>query len=221
MRLASFAFVAVLSATAVSAQPEPQLDGGFFAALGGDSAAIQAVLESTAQALAQNANDAEALVEHGFMTVFAGSVAARAGEPDGMSRIGAGMAEMDRAVALAPDNGRVRVLRGIMLQQASYDAPATVAHPMLENARSDFDRAYALQVDVLDLLGEHRLGELLQIKADIESRLALTAEAEETYRLLSAKLPNTEYAERAGEWLQTRSSLPRNKTTCIGCHVTP
>ncbi len=92
---------------------------------------------------------------------------------------------------------------------------------MLQNALSDLEKAYALQADELDTLGEHRLGELLQIKADVESRLGRTADAERTYALIRAKLPNTGYAARAAEWMQTRTPLPASRTTCIGCHVTP
>lgn len=221
MRLITLILPATLAAGVALAQTPPRLDGGVFAALSGDPAIMKAALDDTAAALARNPEDAVAMVEHGFLTVFAGSARLRVGDQSAMQEVNTGMAEVDRAVATAPDNGRVRALRGILMQQAAYDAPAAAGRPMLEKALTDFRRLYDLQAGDLKGLGEHRLGELLQIRADVESRLSLTEDAERTYAQIQALLPGTEYASRAAAWMTTRAPLPRNQTTCIGCHVTP
>lgn len=212
--------IAAALATAAFAQP-PRLDGGFFAALNGDPAALQGALDASAAAMAKNPKDADATAEHGLLTFFSAGQALGKGDASAMPKLQAGMAEMDRAVAIAPDNIRVRIFRGIALHQGTRGMPEAVGRPLLENARSDFATSYEAQAKQLDQLGEHRLGELLQIKGDVESRLGRTDEAARTYALIQAKLPNTEYAARAALWMQTRTPLPANKTTCLGCHVTP
>jgi hypothetical protein len=198
-----------------------QSDTGFFAAIRGDPVKLKAALADASARMARNPNDANALVEHGMLTfIEIGTSGARA-DAAMFERMTQATAQMNRAVELAPHDPRVRVLRGITLHQGSRPMTGQMSRSMLEDARLDMQKAYEVQAHELDSLGEHRLGELLQIKADVESRLGRTAEAERTYALIRAKLPDTEYAARAEEWMATRTPLPATKTTCIGCHVTP
>ena len=208
-------------ATAALASPQQRLDGGFFAALNGDPAALKGALDASAAALVRNPRDADAMVEHGMLTFFTAGNALGKGDMSAFPTLQAGMEELDGAVTIAPDNPRIRVFRGIAYHQGSRGMPEAMGKPLLEKAGADFQMAYDAQAAVLDQLGEHRLGELLQIKGDIESRLGRTAEAEKTYGMIKAKLPNSDYAARADDWLKTRNPLPANQTTCIGCHVTP
>jgi hypothetical protein len=126
---------------------------------------------------------------------------------------------MHEAVALEPEDGLVRVLRGILLQQVSRQMPPPMQAPMLEHARSDFQFLFDAQADILDELGPHRLGELLQALGDVHSRQGRTADAERYYTMIQQRLPRTEYAARADEWMRTRQPLPGERTTCIGCHT--
>jgi hypothetical protein len=116
-------------------------------------------------------------------------------------------------------DGLVRGLRGILLQQASRQMPAAMQETMLENARSDFQFLFDTQLEILDELGTHRLGELLQALGDVHSRQGRTADAERYYALVQQKLPGTEYASRADEWMRTRHPLPADRTACTGCHA--
>ncbi len=210
------ALCAVALTTAALAAPQ-RLDGGFFATVSGDPAAMAKALADTEAALTTNPNDADILIEHGVLSLL---VAGRSNPPS-LPKLNAALAEMDRAAALAPDNQRVRTLRGIFLHLASQGTPPAVATGLMEKARTDFQYLYERQATELDQLGEHRLGELLQIKGDLESRLGRTGEASATYAMIKAKLPRTPYAQRADEWMKTRTPLPSNQTTCIGCHDTP
>jgi hypothetical protein len=88
----------------------------------------------------------------------------------------------------------------------------------VENVRADYQRLFDLRKDRLNSMGAHQLGELLQGLADLYSRQGKANEAETYYSLLLSKLPNTEYARRAGEWMMTKQPLATPQTTCIGCH---
>jgi hypothetical protein len=95
---------------------------------------------------------------------------------------------------------------------------------MLERSRIDLQLAFDRQHEagMLEKIGTHPLGELLQALGDVNSRLGRIADAEKYYALLQTKLPNTEYATRASAWLTTKQPLPVTESGCIGCHrVTP
>jgi hypothetical protein len=191
-----------------------------FAALLGDAAALERARTATERLLADDPNNAPALAVHGLSTVAAASQAFNAGDAGrGLPLLSRGMAEMDRAVDRAPTDGFVRVVRGLFLQAASRQAPPGQGRSMLETAQTDLQHLYDAKAQVLDHLGEHRLGELLQALADVQARLGRSEEAERLYRMLQQKLPDSEYGRRAGEWLLTRQPLPASKTACIGCHV--
>jgi hypothetical protein len=126
---------------------------------------------------------------------------------------------MDRAVGIDPDNVRVRMARGVILQIETPGMPRFANHPgLVEQARADYQRMWELRQDRLTTLGDHQLGELLQGLADLHSRQGKVAEAESYYRTLLARLPDTEYGTRAAQWLESRQPLPTSQTTCVGCH---
>jgi tetratricopeptide (TPR) repeat protein len=194
--------------------------GDMFAALMGDVAATQRALTVTEQILAGDPQNAPALSAHGLSTVAGASQAFNAGDAArGAAMLQRGMAEMNQAATIAPNDAFVRVVRGLFMQSASRQAPAGQARPMLETAQVDFQFLYDSQVQILDKLGEHRLGELLQALGDIHARLGRVEDAKRFYRMIQQRLPNSEYARRAGEWLQTRTPLPPAKTSCVGCHI--
>jgi hypothetical protein len=196
--------------------------GDFFAGAAGDAAALQRAMAATERALAEDAKNAQALSVHGFGSVLSGSQAYQKGDAArGGELVQRGLAEMNEAVALAPSDGLVRALRGILLQQVSRQVPPAMQPSMLEDARSDFQFLFDAQAATLDQLGPHRLGELLQALGDVHSRQGRSADAERYYVLIQQKLADTEYAARAAEWMRTRQPLPPERTTCIGCHTGP
>ena len=194
--------------------------GDLFAGAAGDAAALQRAIAATERALAEDPRNAQALSLHGFGSLLSGGQAHQRGDTGrGNELMQRGLGEMNEAVQLAPGDGLVRVLRGILLQQVSRQLPPAIQAPMLENARTDFQFLYDAQAGFLDELGTHRLGELLQALGDIHSRQGRTADAERYYTTIRQKLPGTEYDRRAGEWLRNKQPLPGDRTTCIGCHV--
>jgi hypothetical protein len=202
--------IVILAAAAMAAQgfDFETVRGDFFAGAAGDAAALQRAMAATERALAEDAKNAQALSVHGFGSVLSGSQAYQKGDAA-------------RGGELAPSDGLVRALRGILLQQVSRQVPPAMQPSMLEDARSDFQFLFDAQAATLDQLGPHRLGELLQALGDVHSRQGRSADAERYYVLIQQKLADTEYAARAAEWMRTRQPLPPERTTCIGCHTGP
>jgi hypothetical protein len=213
---------AALALTAVSAAQGfnfEQVRDDFFAGISGDAAAIQRGVAHAKAALDTDPTNAQALVVHGFGTVIGAATELQKGNTAALAGMQDGFSQMDEAVRLAPQDGLVRALRGIMMQQATRQMPDAARMPMLEKGRADFEFLFQVQQAELGQLGTHRLGELLQGLGDINARLGRPADAQRHYLLIKTMLPATEYARRADEWLQTRQPLPAEKTQCIGCHV--
>ena len=94
---------------------------------------------------------------------------------------------------------------------------------MLERGRTDFQYAFDIQSKAgqLDTIGTHPLGELLQGLGDVYSRLGKTDDARKYYEMVQTKLPDTEYAKRAAQWMTTGQQLPAAQSGCVGCHMVP
>lgn len=221
VQLMTGAVVALALAVGAAAQgfDFEQVRGDFFAGISGDAVAMQRGLERARAALGKEPKNAQALVVHGFGTVISAVTELQNGNTAALPTMQNGFAQMDEAVSLAPRDGLVRVLRGIMMQQATRQMPEAVRTPMLEKGRTDFQFLFDVQQAELAGLGTHRLGELLQALGDINARLGRTVDSERYYQMIKTMLPTTEYARRADEWLQTRQPLSGEKTQCIGCHV--
>ena len=185
--------------------------------------ALQRGMMLCEQALAENPNFAEALVWRGVGEfVLAGTAfIAEQDQKKGAPYLKQGLEDLNRAVQLEPDNVAVRIPRGTVFMQTTRSMEKTnfFYKPFLENARSDYQRAFDSHKDHLDTMGTHELGELLQGLGDLNSRQGKAADAEQFYRLMQQKLPNTEYAKRAAAWLATKQPLQGEQTGCIGCHT--
>ena len=195
--------------------------GDFFLGFTGNANALQRGRETTEKVLAEDPNHAEALVWHGSGTMFqAGQEFQKGNTQRGMELFQRGVEETDRAVQLSPDKVGVRIPRGSTLigtVRVMGDNPMRPA--LLERARDDFQHSFDLQEQRLDQLGTHPLGELLQNLGDIYSRLGDVEKAAKYYGMLQARLPGTEYARRAAEWMKTRQTLPAAQAQCVGCHT--
>src|SRR5262245_54086657 len=89
-----------------------QVRTDFFAGFGGDDARLDKGMQACERALADNPTHAEALVWHGSgLTFKAGRAFQRGDTQTGTDLWTRGNAEMDEAVALAPDNVGVRIPR--------------------------------------------------------------------------------------------------------------
>ena len=220
----TFLILAAAAAFTLTAQQPPQRFGpglDFFAAMNGDEAAFQRGMAATEKLIAENPNHPDALVWHGIGTTLLGGKEFEKGNPQkAMEMMQKGLAEMEAATKFAPDNPAVRIPRGAALKEMVRDMPPQMATPLLEAARTDYQRVFDLQQSRLDQIPKpHPLGELLQGLGDIYSRQGKADEAAKFYGMISEKLPNTEYAKRAAEWMKTRQPLAGEKAGCVGCHV--
>jgi tetratricopeptide (TPR) repeat protein len=223
LTLAATLALVVATASTISGQTPfgAVVRNDLFAGFAGDRQAFERGMAACEKILAENPSHAEALVWHGSGTLFLAGTAFESGDTArGMDLFDKGVAEMAKAVALEPDNIAVRIPRGATLREATRTMPLNVAAPLLEAARTDYQHTFDVQKAALDRVPKpHPLGELLQALGDIYSRQGNTAEAERYYTLIPQHLPDTEYARRAAQWMQTRRPLPAAQSGCIGCHA--
>ncbi|BDC50879.1 hypothetical protein F183_A31950 [Bryobacterales bacterium F-183] len=191
----------------------------FFAGFSGNREALSRGMEKTQAVIEKDPNHAEALVWHGAGLVFqSGDLFQKGEQQKGIEQYMKGMAMMDKAVALAPKAVGVRVPRGSVLMQASFGMPPEMAKPVLEKALDDYMTTYDVQKAFFDKVGEHPRGELLFGIANSYRRLGDEAKANEWFKMITDKMPNTNYAKRADIWLTTKSLTPAQQR-CVGCHV--
>ena len=199
---------------------DPAIIEDIFKGFGGDAPALRRGLGNSARRLAESPGDAEAMAWHGAALLAMNRVGGDAVDfSTAVQTFQRATAEMDGAVKQAPDNPRVRMARGILLQIETPFMPRFANHPgLVDNARADYQALFDQKKGQLQTLGTHRLGELLQGLGDLYSRQEKPDQAESYYRMMQSMLPGTEYATRADEWMKTRQPLPTPRTTCIGCH---
>ena len=154
--------------------------------------------------LARDPKHPEALVWHGSGLFFQAGQAFQKGD---MARGGPlwerGLAEMNAAVALAPDALPVIIPRGAVLLQASRFLPTEMARPLLETALRDYEHVLELQKSYFHTLGDHPKGELLFGLADGYARLGENVKARVYFERLIADAPGSGQAPRGRAWLET------------------
>lgn len=209
-----------------SAPPEERFDHkvreDYFAGFLGNAEALARAMKVTERTLAANPKHAEAMVWHGGGLFFQAGRAFQAGEREkGMELAPKGLAMMDEAVKLEPDNVGVRIPRGatVMAAARGMGADNPFARSLLERGKADFERTLEIQKSYFDTIGTHPRGELMFGLADTYSRLGETEKAQEFFERLARDLPGTLYEKRAKTWLETKTPLPIGQTVCIGCHV--
>ena len=191
----------------------------FFAGFAGDEARLRKGMESCERVLATNPRHAEALVWHGSGLLFQGGLAMGAGDRQrGGELFGRGLAEMNRAVALEPDNVGVLIPQAAVLLVATRNMPADAARPLLEQALGNYEKVLAIQTPYFSTLGDHPKGELLFGLAEGYSRLGKPELARRYFERLIKDAPQSGQAPRARTWLDTGSLPKTDGIGCVGCH---
>lgn len=210
--------VACLSAAAEPERFDHLVRDDIFAGFKGDKDRLARGLKTCEDKLKQNPKHAEALVWRGAVRVFrSGALFGEGRMADGMTDWTGGLADMDEAVRLQPDNIGVRIPRAAVLTGASAGAPPAMAKPLLEKLRGDMERSLKLHGDQWAEVGDHPKGEVRMGLAYAYRRLGQGDKAAEQLNKVIEELPGTRWAERAGEWLKAKpdAKLVHN---CIGCH---
>ena len=198
---------------------DPEVREDLFRGFAGDKEALARGLAKCDAALNGDPNQAEAMVWRGAARVFqAGQEFQAKKNAEGMKLWTGGLADMDAAVKLEPDNVGVRVPRAVVLIPASRFAPEAVRKPLLEKAKGDLEAVYAAQKDVFAKIGTHPRGELRMALAETYTRLGEADKATEQLKAVATELKGSKYAAEAEGWLAAKPGTARTHN-CIGCHV--
>ena len=191
----------------------------FFAGLSGDAARFERAMQRCEDALAKDPRHAQALVWHGAGLAFRAGQAAQRGDTAAARDLSSrGLREMDEAVALAPADTVVLLLRGVTLSRASARIPdRDRAETLLRTAVGDYESTLKIQTDIFSGLSTHAKGELLGGLAEGWQRLGDDARARAYLGRIVAEVPYSPYAETAEKWL-ARKPAAGERLTCLGCH---
>jgi hypothetical protein len=170
------------------------------------------------EVLAIDPNHAEAMVWHGAGVFLQAGLAFQRGDmQNGMQLWTKGLAEMNRAVELAPDAVAVRIPRGATLFEASRQVPDPRQQQMLlEIALGDYEHTLMLQKATFSGLSNHAKGELLFGLADGWARAGDKEKAKHYFERLTADAPGSGRTKYARAWLE--GTPPANPGRCVGCH---
>ena len=191
----------------------------FFAGYQGDAARLERGMARCDEELAKNPDHAEALVWRGGGFMFLAGQAFQAGDTQkGMQLWQRGLGEMNRAVALAPDDVGVRIPRGALLFEISRHAPPAQGTPLIKLALDDFERSLQIQEKdgYFSKLSSHAKGELLFGLADGWARSGDQQKAREYFARLTKEATESGRVQYASAWLDGKP--PASPGSCTGCH---
>ena len=191
-----------------------------FAGMDGDPAAFDRAMKLIADTLAAAPDHAQALVWRGDGRLFlSGQAYQRGALAEGRVLAGQGLADMERAVALAPTDISVRIPRatGLMpFARGLRPFNRSEADRLTKIAIGDFEFTIAASAANWSKLAEHNRGELLGALADGWLQLGETAKANVFLDRMTGELPGTPYARNAA--LRRADPAAKVPLTCLGCH---
>lgn len=135
MKVVAGVWLVALAVAGASTQErfDVKVRSDFFAGFAGNREALLRGMKACEEVLAREPTHAEALVWHGGGLHFlAGELFQRGEMARGAELAGRGLAEMDRAVELAPTTVAIRIPRGAYLLAASRFGPAEMRRAMIE-----------------------------------------------------------------------------------------
>jgi hypothetical protein len=222
MRLIALLMLALSASLAALAQQrfDFKVREDMFAGMDGYTAAFDRAMKLIADTLSADPDHAEALVWRGDGRLFlAGQAFQRGAIAEGQALMAQGIADMDRAVSLAPNSISVRIPRATgLLPFARGMRPFNRAEAdrLTRTAIDDLEFVVATSTPRWSKLGEHGRGELLGALADGWLTLGEATKANAYLDRMTSELPGTPYAKNAA----VRRADPAAKVTltCLGCH---
>lgn len=167
--------------------------------------------------LAKDPKNAEAMVWHGAGIVGQSRDAFRVGDQArGIELYTKGIAEMDAAVAIAPDNVGVRIPRGAVLLAMAPFVPEPEKTKLLENGISDYERTYELQKGYFPKLTLHAREQLLYGLTDGYANLGKADKAQSYFERMQADAAGSELLPRAAS--RARGETVAGQAPCEQCH---
>ncbi len=233
MRTLLLAFVAACAAHATPAPtvPAPQaakpaeperfdnlVRQDFFDGMRGDKAAMARAVKLCEDTLAKDPNHAEALVWHGAALAGRSGEAFQAGDQQtGMALYTQGLAEMDRAVSLAPTSPGVRIPRGAVVLAMAPHVPGPESKKLAERGVADYEATLAVQAPFFATLSLHSREQLLYGLTDGYAMLGETDKARATYERMRHDAAGSELLTRAAE--RAAGHTVAGNTPCEQCHA--
>ena len=186
----------------------------------GDAAAFARAMATCEAALAKDPHYPPALAWHGSGLLVRGQTALSRRDSAGLADYQQGLAELNQAVALAPDDLQAVIPRAATFHaSATFDPDPRRAEGRLKTAAGDYEHVLAIeeQAGWLPKLSVHAKGELFGALADIYARLGDDQQSRRYLSRLVEDLPGSSYADNAAERLGDDKS--RARITCLGCHL--
>ena len=212
------AAIGIASAGLAAERFDYRVRADMFDGFAGDEAAFKNAVSIIEERLRHDPDHAEALVWRGAARYWQAGQAFGAGDVAGARRLAAaGMADMDRAIALQPDNIGVLVPRAsVLLTAARNQRDPARARDLATRAAAGFEAALAIRQPVFATLDRHNRGEYLSGLADSWALAGDRDKAENYLRRIVAEVPDSPYAERAAAKLADWSD--RRPLNCQSCH---
>ena len=191
-----------------------------FAGFDGDEEAFDRAVKLITDTLAVDPNHAEALVWRGDARLFlSGQAFQRGAIGEGQALAAQGMADLERAVSLAPADIAVRIPRatGLMpFARGLRPFNRAEADRLTRLALGDFEFVMSVSAPLWATMNQHGRGELLGALADGWLQLGDAGKAGSYLDRMVGELPGTPYAKNA----ELRRADPAGSTalTCLGCH---
>lgn len=189
----------------------------FFDGLRGDKAAMERAITLCEDTLAKHPKHAEAMVWHGAGIVGRASHAFQAGDrAKGIELYMAGLAEMDAAVVLEPNNIGVRIPRGAVVLGMAPFVPEPEKTKLLERGVADYEVTLAAQQSVFAKLTLHAREQLLYGLTDAYAHLGQRDKARAYYDRMVVDAAGSELLDRAAT--RSRGEPVDGPTPCEQCH---
>jgi pentatricopeptide repeat protein len=189
----------------------------FFDGLRGDTAAMDRAMKACEDALAKNPKDPEAMVWHGAGVVGRASHAFQKGDrATGIELYTKGLAEMDAAVAIAPEHIGVRIPRGAVVLAMAPFVPEPERTKLLERGIADYEKTYAIQRSEFAKLTLHSREQLLYGLVDGYANLGKVDKASEMFATMKREAAGSELLPRAEK--RSRGEAVDGPAPCEQCH---
>jgi hypothetical protein len=215
-----------VAAAVPAASPSPRREdafdykvrGDFFDGLGGNTVALDRAFKLCEDALARDPNNAEALVWHGATVLARSALAFRSGDRgNGRTLYQQGLAEMDRAVAMAPDNVGVRIPRGAVVLVLSDFVPEPEKSRLVARGASDYEVGLAGQAAIFSQLTLHAREMMLYGLTDAYATLGDTRKAAAFYQRMTSEAAGSELLPRAKA--RAAGETVAGQAPCGECHA--
>lgn len=214
--------VPVVAAAATPAAPvherfDEKIRQDFFDGLRGDTAALERAMKLCEDTLAREPQHPEAMVWHGAGLLARSAHAFRGGNTgDGMQLYQRGLAEMDHAVDLAPNDVGVRIPRGAVLLAMAPYVPEPEKTRLLHRGVDDYRTTLAVQDKYFGRLTLHAREQLLYGLTDGYANLGDLDDARAVYARMQKDAVGSALLDRAK--LRAEGQAVAGQAPCEQCH---